>query len=285
MDDTIVLSERYATDGYVVVRDALPPEQVAALSAAADALLAAAADRGPGDPHYDFEPDASGGRPVVQRIKRPHEIDERIAALARSPAILDRVDALIGPNIRLHHSKINVKAPQVGSPLEWHQDWAFIPHTNADLAIVAIAIDACEPDNGPMLMLPGSHGGGLRDHHHDGLFYGVIDPRAEALDLDAAVPVLGPVGTMSIHHPLTIHGSGFNRSRSARRLLFFEYAASDAWPLFYGVDWPEYESRMMRGRSTLVPRFGATPVRLPHPRPAPGMIYDLQRSFSNRYFR
>ena len=32
-----------------------------------------------------------------------------------------------GPNIRFEMSKLNLKAAGFGSPVEWHQDWAFLP--------------------------------------------------------------------------------------------------------------------------------------------------------------
>jgi ectoine hydroxylase-related dioxygenase (phytanoyl-CoA dioxygenase family) len=276
--------ESYKRDGFVVLHDVLPPSLVQRLRQAADDMMDVETGRSNPD-HYDFESAQVDGKPVIQRIKRPHEINPALAALTRDSAILDRIAALLGPNLRLHHSKINVKAPEVGATLEWHQDWAFIPHSNSDLAIVSMALDDCTMQSGPLMLLPGSHAGGLRNHHQGGYFQGAIDVEAEGIDTSAAVPVLGPPGTISIHHPLTIHGSGYNRSLAPRRVLFFEYAATDAWPLFYGVKWEEYEARVVRGRSTNEPRFSNTPVRIPEPRATKGMIYDIQKSFSNPYFK
>lgn len=282
--DLQALRGDFARDGAVVLADRLPQEAVAAMRAEIDRLMALGAERAPGDAHFDFEPQAIDGKPAIQRIKRPHEISPLLFELAKSPAILDLVEALIGPDIRLHHSKVNVKMPEVGSPLEWHQDWAFVPHTNPDLAFVSIAVDACTAQNGPLFLLRGTHRQGLRQHHHDGFFDGAIDVAAEKLDTGKAQVLLGPPGTLSIHHPLIVHGSGHNRSSGPRRILFFEYAAADAWPLFYGVEWEEYESRMVRGRSTLTPRLGSEPVRLPWPRRSKGMIYELQQQFARPYF-
>lgn len=277
--------ERFEANGCLVLQDQLSAATVARLRAAADALMADGEGRGPGDSHYDFEPETLNGRAVIQRIKRPHEISPFFAELARAPEILDIVEELIGPDIRLHHSKINVKMPSVGSPLEWHQDWAFVPHTNPSMAFVSIAIDACTAENGPLHLLTGTHLTGLRDHHHDGYFFGAIDTAAEGVDTAAAETLIGAPGAMSVHHPLIIHGSGHNTSTGPRRILFFEYAAADAWPLFYGVDWDEYESRMVRGKSSQWPRLSDTPIRMPYPRQTKGMIYDLQQQFTKRFFR
>src|SRR5439155_1087379 len=98
--------------------------------------------------------------------------------------------------------KLNMKSAGYGAPVEWHQDWAFYPHTNDDLAAVGIMLDDCEMDNGPMLVVPGSHNGPVYDHHGpDGRFCGAMDPAhlAESggdIDLgeSAAVPRQGRFG-------------------------------------------------------------------------------------------
>jgi ectoine hydroxylase-related dioxygenase (phytanoyl-CoA dioxygenase family) len=43
-----------------------------------------------------------------------------------------------------------------GSPVEWHQDFAFHPHTNDDVFALGIYFDDATLDNGCMLMIPGS---------------------------------------------------------------------------------------------------------------------------------
>ena len=56
-------------------------------------------------------------------------------------------------------NKINIKAPEYGAAVEWHQDWAFYPHTNDDLLAIGVALDDCEEENGPLMVIPGSHKG------------------------------------------------------------------------------------------------------------------------------
>jgi len=278
------LKAHFERDGFVVLPGFLPADLCTRLRLETDHAMAPAALAPDEGPVFDFEPVPDGAARVLQRIRKPHNVSPFFNQLARSAILLDLVEALIGPQIRLHHSKINIKAPGVGSPLEWHQDWAFIPHSNAGLVIMSIFIDDCPEIKGPMLMLPGSHKQGLRDHHHDGLFYGAIDP--DLLAIDQAKTAVGPPGTVTLHHPFTVHGSGHNRSDALRRILFYEYAAADAWPLFYGVDWPEYEARLLRGQSCNTPRFEPLPVKMPHPTPAAGTgkIYAQQRQFAKKYF-
>jgi len=279
---TAAIRSRFHDDGFVVLNGALPEDLVRSMVEAADNMLGRAAVAGiADDPIFEFEP----GTRTVQRIKRPHAVHPFFGVLVRSPQLLDLVEPLIGPHIRLHSSKINVKAARIGSLLEWHQDWAFVPHSNLDLVIVGITIDHCGADSGPILLLPGSHKLGLINHHHDGVFYGAIDVAAQGLSLDRAVAVIGPPGTISIHHPLMVHGSGANRTQQPRRMLFLEFAAADAWPLYCEVDWDEYDSRILRGPSCNTARLEPAPVKMPFPRAAQGVVYNVQQNFAKKHFR
>ena len=89
--------------------------------------------------------------------------------MVRHPNILEVLKRLWGPSIRFDVSKLNLKAAGYGAPVEWHQDWAFYPHTNDDLAAVGIMIDDVDEENGPLLVIPGSHQGPIFDHHADGV--------------------------------------------------------------------------------------------------------------------
>ena len=65
-----------------------------------------------------------------------------------------------------------------------------------------------------------------------------------------------------------------------------EYAAADAWPLFYGVDWSEFNQRLVCGEPSPSVRMEANTVRMPHPTASDGQgrIYDQQQRFTNKYF-
>jgi ectoine hydroxylase-related dioxygenase (phytanoyl-CoA dioxygenase family) len=93
-------------------------------------------------------------------------------------------------------------------------------------------LDDVGEDNGPMLVIPGSHRGPIYDHHGpDGRFCGAIDPAACGLDLSLAVPCLGKAGSITVHHARLVHSSATNLSAKERRFLLFQYRAADAWPL------------------------------------------------------
>tara|TARA_R110000787_G_scaffold9229_14_gene32540 strand:+ start:2685 stop:3551 length:867 start_codon:yes stop_codon:yes gene_type:complete len=285
MSNTHSTADAFHRDGFCVIESLIPPSDLKQMQDETQCIIAKASQAAQSNDHFDFEPSHSLDNPRLRRIKRPNEISALFAEMVAHPVILDVVRSIIGDNIRLNHSKINIKGPAFGSALEWHQDWAFIPHTHHGLVIAAIALDDCTPENGPILMMPGSHVGPLYSHHRGEKFVGAIDIKAEKIPVsDDAVAVLGKAGTVSFHHPLTIHGSAINKSSKPRSILFYEYAAADAWPLFYGVDYEEFDSRIVAGVACHQPRLDPVHVRMPYPVATAGAIYAIQDTLEERYF-
>ena len=142
-------------------------------------------------------------------------------------------------------------------------------------------------ENGPLLMIPGSHRGPVFDHHHLGHFAGAIDPAASGLDTRDAVAITGKAGSISLHHVRTVHGSKDNLSSRDRPLLLYGYCAADAWPLRADAfkDLESFNARLLRGQPTLEPRLRDVPVRMPYP-PAPnqGSIFENQKVVKGRSF-
>lgn len=285
MTDIEKLANQYERDGYVVLPEALSPDLTAELRLVTDRISEQARGLAEENSVFDFEAGHAPDSPLIQRIKKPHRVDPFYFALARHASILPLVQRLCGENMRLSHSKINMKSALAGSPLQWHQDWAFAPHTNMSTCVVSVMLDETREGNGAMQVIPGSHLGPLHEHHDPELgFVGAIDMEAEGIDMGKAVSVVGKPGTISIHHPMTIHGSGANRSSAPRRILFLEYAATDAFPLFYPVDWEEYNSRIVSGEPSSMVRIETNPIKLPFPSSAGSSIYKTQAKVRSPYF-
>ena len=280
---------QYEGDGYVMVEGALLPETLAELHAVTAEVVASAAGITEHTPVLDLEASHTPEEPRVRRIKQPHLAHPFYRDLAADPRIMAALLPLIGADIRLRAGgKINMKAAEYGSPVEWHQDWAFYPHTNQDVLAVGILLDDMDADNGPLLVLPGSHKGPVYDHHSYGAFCGAIDVDKCGLDVSNPRELHGRAGDISIHHVRLVHGSALNTSNRERRVLFYEYAAADAWPLA-GIenlsDLDDFNGRMVHGQPTTQPRLESVPVRMPLPRaPHQGSIYENQRTLSGRYF-
>ena len=277
--------EQYRELGYLVVPGVFDAELLAEIRRAVDAIIA---DAGKVTTHtdvYDLEESHTPEKPRVRRIKTPHKHFPFFAELTRNPRITGVLAQLIGENIRLHGAKLNMKSAGYGAAVEWHQDWAFYPHTNDDVLATGLYLDDCDMANGPLLVVPGTHKGPVYDHHADGYFVGAMAPEIEGLDYAEAVPLTGRAGSMTIHHARLVHGSALNTSSKPRRLLLHEYTAADAWPLMGVANFDEFNGRMVLGKPTIEPRLTGVPVRMPLP-PAPfqGSIYENQRAAAKRFF-
>jgi ectoine hydroxylase-related dioxygenase (phytanoyl-CoA dioxygenase family) len=278
--------EQYRETGYLVVPDVLDAALLARVSGALDRLVADASSVSAHTDVYDLEPSHTPETPKVRRIKLPHTHTPMFWELAQHPPLVAILEKLLGPSgARLHGSKINLKEPHHGSPVEWHQDWAFYPHTNDDLLAVGVMLDDAFLENGPLLVVPGSHKGPVWDHHSDGFFCGAMDPTRKEVDFESAVPLTGRAGSMSFHHVRLVHGSAQNVSPKPRRLLLYEYSAGDAFPLMGIKDYAAWNKALVSGAPTNIPRTKELPVRMPLP-PAPrqGSIYENQTTARHKYF-
>src|SRR4051812_21734267 len=192
--------QAYRRDGVIVVPEVLDATTLSQVRSVIAELVAGSAKTLEHTDVYDLEPGHTADSPRVRRIKTPHKVHALFDQIVRSAAVLDILKKLLGPGLRLHGSKLNMKSAQYGSPVEWHQDWAFYPHTNDDVLAIGVLLDDCALENGPLMVMPGSHKGPTWDHHADGYFCGAIDPAACPLDFAQAVPLTGPAGTCSFHH-------------------------------------------------------------------------------------
>jgi phytanoyl-CoA hydroxylase len=276
----------YHRDGVILVRKVLGAETLAHLRSVVTELVAGAAAVTEHTDVYDLEPGHTPEAPQVRRIKAAHKVHPAFDAVVRSQPVHDILTKLIGPGLRLHGSKLNMKSAKYGSPVEWHQDWAFYPHTNDDILAVGVLLDDTDLANGPMLVTPGTHSGPVWSHHgEDGRFIGLIDPDLIGDEIARAVPCVGPAGSMSFHHVRALHGSALNTSDRPRNLLLYEVAASDAWPLMGVKDFDEFDSRLLAGPSIVTPRLMDVPVRMPLPPPArQGSIYETQSASRKSFF-
>ena len=280
--------EFYRENGYLIIENVLDAERLNRMQARIDSLAAEAASSTQSDERFTLETGQGPGTPRIFRINRPDRFYPEFRELTVDPLIVGVLRALIGPNIRLFATKLNMKPAGHGAPIEWHQDWAFYPHTNQDMLAAGILFDDMDEENGPLRVVPGSHKGPVYDHHIDGVFSGAIDRTKCDIDFASAVPLVAEAGSMTAHHVRSIHGSGPNLSQRGRRLLLMDFVAADAWPVMgLPADLDEFNARMVAGSPTLVPRMEAVPVRIPLPE-APSLqrntVYDYHRTLNNPYF-
>ena len=276
----------YERDGVIVVPEVFSPAEIDELRRVTDEFVHNSVSVAANDEIYDLEDTHSPREPRVRRLKAPHLHHDAYFRASRNAKVVAILKDLWG-SVRFDTGKLNMKSAGYGAPVEWHQDWAFYPHTNDDLAAVGIMLDDVGMENGPMLVVPDSHRGPVYDHHGpDGRFCGAMDPAHCDIDLSKALPCLGKAGSVTVHHVRAVHGSATNFSGRERRFLLFQYRAADAWPLLgFAGGIEKFDELLLAGEPTLQPRLAAAPVRLPLPPAAhQGSIYENQRATGRRYF-
>jgi len=224
-------------DGVVTVPDAVNPTQLAALRADLDGWVEESRSHEEpwgktldGRPRFDVQPGHSAARPALRRVAAPSEVSNAHYEVMVDSAMVDMVAALIGPDVKVHHSKVNTKLPGSATEVAWPQDFPYTPHSNTDLVTALLMVDEVTEENGPLEVAPGSHDGPLHSLWHDGMFTGAIAPDvASALRRDA-VRCTGDAGSVCLMHTKLAHGSAPNRSDRPRTLFICVYAAGDALP-------------------------------------------------------
>ncbi len=282
----------YQDNGYLLVENAVTPVQLERMRAITYELIDASRPVTKSNDIFDLDEGHGFDNPRLTRIKLPHRQNPYFWDVLRSSAMTDVLTSLLGPNTAIQTSKLNTKAPGGGAAVEWHQDWAFYPHTNDDMLAFGLMLEDVDEQNGPLQVIPGSHKGPVLSHHNAiGQFCGAIDPADPDFHYHKAVTLTGKAGSMTVHHARTLHGSAPNVSDRNRLILFYECRAADAWPLLGSGSymkfaagspqqlWDYVQQNVITGELSSQPRCESVPVRVPLP-PAPdaGSIFKTQKS-------
>jgi hypothetical protein len=272
---------RYRDQGIALVADFVAPAWIETFRREADRITAGATAARHDPARVEMEPNQPADGNKIRRIYEPCEYYPPFREFAESAVILDAIEQLIGPNLLLHYSKLNMKPAELGSVVEWHQDMSYYPLSNHDSLAVLIYLDDADEENGCLKVLPAYHRADLLDHTASGVFQGRI---TEEVDESAAIDLPGKAGSAIFLHGMTPHASVQNRSGKPRRTLIISYRAADAFPIFIDNRTLATEefTRLVRGERAHVARFTFTRFPVPLYGEKEASLYDLQeRSRAN----
>lgn len=230
--------DQFWRDGVLTVENAVTPEQLQNLQADFNGWVDES--RSHKEPYgesfdgrirFDVQPGHSEDAPALRRVQAPTEVSDAYYDAMANSRMTDMISDLIGPDVKLHHTKINSKLPGAATEVKWHQDFLFTPHTNSDVVTALLMVDDVTDDNGPLEVLNGSHKGELHSIWQDGTFTGAVDEATAAKMQAASVKCMGPAGSVCLMHTRLAHGSAPNRSDDPRTLFICVYSAGDAIPL------------------------------------------------------
>lgn len=169
---------------------------------------------------------ADGTATQVFQIRVAHLQHPLFAELIRDARILDRVEALLGPDLQVVLCQGLYKPPHTGGEVHWHQD-DFYFRVSGERPVVScwLAFDDATIDNGCMWVLP-KHHDRLREHEDLKPGYamtGADEDRAVALPLQA--------GQVMFHHGATPHRTLANTTTTHRRAMAIHFMDARAKPM------------------------------------------------------
>lgn len=222
----------YADNGYLAFAGLLGADELMPLRAGLGELIEHSRSLTQSTHLFDLEPGHTAEVPRLRRAARLDDADPMFWEFCRASVLVDIAADILGPNVRFRDAFANFKWARGGAAVEWHQDLAFYPHTNSGTCQFIVAIEEVSTHNGPLRIIPGSHRGDAHSHYTaDGSWIGAIEAHRFGSDeLERAVEITGPPGTVSVHHGLTVHASAPNHSDVGRPVLVITYAAADAIP-------------------------------------------------------
>jgi phytanoyl-CoA hydroxylase len=213
--------EQYRRDGYLVFEELFRPPEVATILSRLEDLVLERVPRHAGV-HMQIEPavrrgeaEAESPLDALRKVEGLVENDEVFGALARDPRLLDVMQDLIGPDIKLFRDALMMKPPRHGSAKPYHQDSAYWSIDPPDLVSVWMALDDATLENGCMRVIPGSHTWGILEHKH------LQDYQVDEAELDTSGEVAVPLkaGGCLCFHSMLLHATAPNHSPYARRSM------------------------------------------------------------------
>ena len=166
------------------------------------------------------------GGPLKSNMRQKiHLLFTWAAELVRTPAILDQVERLIGPDILCWNTNLFVKEPHDPAFVSWHQDSTYWGLDPADVVTAWLAISDAPVQSGAMRFLGGSHG--VQIAHRDTFDGDNLLSRGQVAEMDIdetrAVDVPLKAGEFSLHHIRLMHGSKPNTTGDRRIGLAIRY--------------------------------------------------------------
>ena len=188
-------------------------------------------------PEAIVEPDGSALRSLFA-VHRP-EISTRFSQVAADKRILEMVMQVLGSEVYIHQSRVNLKPGFAGKEFFWHSDFETW-HVEDGLPRMrtvscSLLLDDNHEFNAPLMLLPGSHrqyvtcvGQAPENHYQSSLKqqkYGVPDPESltQLVQEYGITQAAGPAGSLLLFDCNTMHGSNGNITPYPRSNLFFVY--------------------------------------------------------------
>ena len=211
----------FEEEGFLVFERLLSQEKLEHYLAIFDELVAKGNALSEPIPHFSLELDAQG-QPLVgmlHKVQGVCVVEPRLLELAREPAIVDRVAALVGPDLDVFGTKFFPKLAG-GTSTHWHQDNFYFGTTSDQIISCGIYLQDADLDNGCLQVVPQSHlMGEIVEHQRAKGMHG------SWTEIDSAQAVALPLaaGSVVIFSANLLHGTSDNHSDRTRYSTAWHY--------------------------------------------------------------
>ncbi|MCX5597775.1 ectoine hydroxylase [Streptomyces phaeochromogenes] len=225
--------QSYERDGFLAVDRIIGEDEVALYHAELERLVTDPAIRA--DERSIVEPKSQEIRSVFE----VHKISEIFAQLVRDERVVGRARQILGSDVYVHQSRINVKPGFGASGFYWHSDFetwhAEDGLPNMRTVSVSIALTENHDTNGGLMIMPGSHhtflgcsGATPKDNYKKSLqMQDAGTPSDEALTKFASKHGIklftGKAGSATWFDCNCMHGSGDNITPFPRSNVFIVF--------------------------------------------------------------
>lgn len=146
--------------------------------------------------------------------------------LARTPAIVDAVEDLLGPDILLYTSRFFIKEAKSEGIAAWHQDSTYFGLRRYDHVTAWVALSNVTAEAGPVEFAVGSHIRGQLQQK-SGLIKNSVNTAGQIIvewfDRSRIEKAILKPGQFSFHHTCVVHQSQPNRSDERRIGIALSY--------------------------------------------------------------
>ena len=178
-----------------------------------------------------------------------HQDPEFAGWLSAQSLLRDTVYSILGKDVYLHQSKVNLKNRSESSRWPYHRDfpfWNVFDHIPSNQMLnLTIFLDDVSLENGALTFIPGSHLHFLereKDNHltdfslegsaSSDLLFNFSTQESEELESRfGSKPCTGPKGSLLIFNPDTIHGSLPALQDQCRKLMILTFNCCDNMPV------------------------------------------------------
>jgi phytanoyl-CoA hydroxylase len=218
-----VRKEQFDRDGFLVLRDFLTPEEVSSIEAGLQRFIR---DIAPAMPkaHVMYE---DYGNPDTLKQADCLDRESSLDALRHSGKIRELAEELIGP-VAPRQAEFFDKPPGNNQGTPAHQDGFYFCLKPNQACTVWVPLDDADADNGALTYLRGSRHLGVLPHNATSVLGFSQGLAKDASGLGEPVLAHARRGDVLVHHSLTVHYAGKNKTQRRRRSVGFVFFSATA---------------------------------------------------------